>query len=72
MISYSMLVNVLKSVFSASAGIPSGPADFPFFNVRIAFLILFFVGLALFTCSISYVGGISAAFIAGLFSNCSK
>ena len=42
MISWCMLVDVLKSDFSVSAYIPFGPDDFPFFNVLIALLTSFF------------------------------
>ena len=56
MISWCMLVDVLKSDFSVSAYIPFGPDDFPFFNVLIALLTSFYFfggGLVLFICSIS-------------------
>ena len=40
-----MLVDVLKSDFNASASIPFGPDDFPFFNVLIALLTSVFWGV---------------------------
>ena len=70
---YSSSTLVSVSVFIASAGILSGPADLPFFNCLMAWYIYLLVGGSQSTGRLSLAGGISGRSCgAGLFSKSSK
>jgi hypothetical protein len=69
-----MLTVVLMSALIVSAGILSGPDDFPFFNVLIVLRISVFVGSPQFigtSDSVSTGGMFGGVFEAVLFSSCS-
>ncbi|CAH8489961.1 unnamed protein product [Heterobilharzia americana] len=54
-----MSANVFVSFFSASGGIPSGPAAFSYFSSLMSFRTSTFVERLVFTCSSAVAGGIS-------------
>ena len=61
-----MLTVVERSTLSASGGIPSGPAAFPFFKIFKAFRISAFVGGLVLTLSGESAGGCLVSLMAGV------